>query len=245
MELREIVATVEGTQPTLSLLNVDAPADVLDAVTGYFGPRHVVLRRLETDSNGPKNVALLHEGETFLASNSLRELYQFADPVVGVNTAEDIDAVAIPAVVRQLDDTTFSDYGKERMIIASREVEKRAWRAGSGTVHAGFQRLSLVASQQPIYAKLVDAELDVHVYGVPDADPVSGPVPDGVTPHGFETAEIAESWFVVFDGDGDDDEKAALLARETAETNTYRGFWTYRADVVDTILDRLHDQYAG
>ncbi|MFB6142654.1 MAG: DICT sensory domain-containing protein [Halorientalis sp.] len=239
MELREIVAGVEGTRPSLALCNVDASQQVLDAVGRYFEPRHVALRRTATDEGVPENVALLHEGEQFLAASALVDLYEFVDPAVGVSTATDIETVAVPDVVRALDDTTFSDYGKERMITASREIEKRAWKAGAGTVHAGFQRLSLVRSQRPVYRKLVDAGLDVHVYGVPDADPPSL----GATAHGIDAEEIAESWFVVFDGDGVDEDKCALLARTAPETNTYRGFWTYRADVVDAILDRLHTAY--
>jgi DICT domain-containing protein len=239
MEFREIIAGVEGARQTLALCNVDAPERVLDAIGGYFDPQHVSIRRTTTADGVPRNFAVLHDAEEFVAASSLRSVYEYADPEVGANTATDIATVDVPDVVGALDSTTFSDYGKQRMIIASREVEKRAWKRRRGTIHAGFQRLSLVESQRNIYAKLAATPLDVHVYGVPDGDP-----PDvGVTAHGHDTGEMAESWFVVYDGGGDDDEKCALLARETAETNTYRGFWTYRADVVDTILERIEDAY--
>ena len=237
MELREIVADVEGERSTLALCNVDAPGDMIDAVGGYLGPRHVAVRHTSTAEGVPENVAILHDGEQFRAASDLRDLYRFADPAVGAHTADDIEAVEVPAVVRELDDTTFSDYGQERMVVASREIEKRAWNAGSGTLHTGFQRLSLVASQRSIYRKLAGSDLDVHVYGVPDADS-----PDlDVAVHGHDTEEMAESWFVVFEGS--DGERSALLALETAERNTYRGFWTYRAEVVDRILDRLQEAY--
>jgi len=238
MDLREIIATVEGTRSTLALCNVDAPTAVLDAVGRYFETRHLAIRQTTTEHGVPKNLAILHDGDQFRAASDLQDLYRFADPEVGVHTTMDIESVEIPAVIRELDDTTFSDYGKQRMIVASREIEKRAWKAGRGTLHTGFQRLSLVESQRPIYRKLAATALDVHVYGVPDAEP-----PDiGVRVHGHDTREVAESWFVAFDGDGDDDEKGALLARETAEC-TYRGFWTYRARIVDEILARLDEQY--
>ena len=222
MELREIVADVEGERSTLALCNVDAPGDMIDAVSGYLGPRHVAVRHTSTAEGVPENVAILHDGEQFRAASDLRDLYRFADPAVGAHTADDIEAVEVPAVVRELDDTTFSDYGQERMIVASREIEKRAWNAGSGTLHTGFQRLSLVATQRSIYRKLAGSDLDVAV-------------------HGHDTEEMAESWFVVFEGS--DGERSALLALETAERSTYRGFWTYRAEVVDRILDRLQEAY--
>jgi hypothetical protein len=41
---------------------------------------------------------------------------------------------------------------------------------------------------------------------------------------------------VAFDGDGDDEEKAAVLAREEAP-NDWRGFWTVDAATVDEIID--------
>jgi DICT domain-containing protein len=238
MEFREIIAGVEGSRRTLALCNVDAPERVLDAVGGYFGPQHVSIRRTTTDSRVPKNFAVLHDDDEFVAASDLRAIYEYADPMVGANTATDIAAVEVPDVVQALDSATFSDYGKQRMITASREIEKRAWKGERGTLHSGFQRLSLVESQRSIYRKLAETPLDVHVYGVPDADP-----PDvGVTAHGHDTEEMAQSWFVVYDAPSEAD-KCALLARETAETNTYRGFWTYRSNVVDAIVERIDEQY--
>ncbi|MFB6087475.1 MAG: DICT sensory domain-containing protein [Haloarculaceae archaeon] len=219
MGLREIIAGVEGTRRTLSLCNVDAPGEALDAIGGFFDPQHVAIRWTTTEDGVPKNVAILHDGDEFVAASGLRAVYEYVDPAVGANTATDIEDVDVPDVVRGIDDTTFSDYGKQRMIIASREIEKAAWRAGRGTLHAGFQRLSLVASQRRIYEKLA-ADLDVHLYGVPDAEPP----PLDATVHGHDADEIAASWFVVHDGDGENDAKCALLARETPEVNTYRGF---------------------
>jgi DICT domain-containing protein len=239
MDLREIIAAVEGDRLTLSLNNVAASTDVLNAIDRYFEPRHVTIRRTSTDHVTPKNVAILHDRERFLAASDMRELYRFVDPSVGTNTTTDIEEVEVPAVVRALDNTTFSGYGKERMITASRVIEKRAWRAGGGEIQTCFQRLSLARSQRRIYRKLVETGIDVHLFGVPDAD-----APQiGARVHGIDMREIAESWVVVFDpgevaGRGDPG-KAALLARVTPETDTYRGFWTYRESIVDKVSDRL------
>lgn len=88
-----------------------------------------------------------------------------------------------------------------------------------------------------MYERLTDSALDVHVYGVPDADPE---LP--VTVHAGEGEELRRGWFVVHDGDGNDGWKAALIAHEVGE-NTYSGFWTFDPDTVDDLLAYLRATY--
>jgi DICT domain-containing protein len=79
----------------------------------------------------------------------------------------------------------------------------------------------------------------VHAYGVPDAPPPdlgSGQI------HPVSTEEIAETWFVVFDGGGDESQKTALLAHERDEGSFYRS-WTYDPGFVDRVLDYLNYTY--
>jgi len=168
-------------------------------------------------------------------------VYSHVDIETGLHTATDLDEFEYPDVLRSVDNTTFSELGKRRMIMASREIEKRAWDVGDGQLHTGFQRLSLVESQRRIYRKLGESPVETHVYGLPN-----GEVPDtvDVTVHGIDTDEIARSWFVLFDGGGDDDEKCGLLAQEVGE-NVYSGFWTYRSDLVDEMLAHLTATYHG
>jgi hypothetical protein len=68
---------------------------------------------------------------------------------------------------------------------------------------------------------------------------------DGVTLHQEDTREIAESWFVVFDGAGDPLDACALLAEERGDTDErlFYGFWTYDPAIVDDILAHLDQRY--
>lgn len=75
--------------------------------------------------------------------------------------------------------------------------------------------------------------METHLYGSPNWD-----VPtDAHAIHASEDEEITGTWFVVLDADADAD-KRALLAEER-EDDQFFGFWTFDADVADTILARL------
>jgi len=121
------------------------------------------------------------------------------------------------------------------LLYASREIEDRARRVGTGTIHAGFQKFSTVASQEAIYSDLASRGVRVHAYGVPDV-----PAPnlgDGQV-HPINSEELARAWFVVFDGGGETRQKSALLAYEQAE-NEFYGAWSYDPRIVDRALAYL------
>lgn len=233
MSLREIIERVNGSRATLTLLNPDVPPAAVERIHDYLDVQHVRVRQDETRSGTPKNVAVLHDDDGFVAASDLRAVDERADLQAAI--ASDFEDVPIPDVLAAIDDRTFSEFGKRRMILASREIEQRAYEAGSGRLHAGFQRLSLVEDQRRIYEKLGREAVETHVYGYPDWE-----VPDGidVEVHPSDDEEIRRTWFVVFDGDGDDEAKCALLAEEVGQ-NVYSGFWTSRADIVDAILAQL------
>jgi DICT domain-containing protein len=138
-----------------------------------------------------------------------------------------------------MDETMFTSWSIEQMVAASREIEDRAWRVGEGSLHAGFQYLSTLRGELPVYERLGSKNLDVHAYAAPDEDP---PEHEGFTLHIERAEEIEKSWFVVFDGDGVDENKCALLAEER-EPRKFYGFWTYDPDTVDWIIDHLESTY--
>jgi DICT domain-containing protein len=239
MSLRALIEDVTGGERTLTLLDPTLEPGKLQTIGEYFEPQGVTLRTVRTDESRPQNVAILHDGPAFVAASDLETVYERVDPATGLASADDIADVSVPAVLEHVDDTTFTEFGKRRMIVASREIEKRAWLTGDGTVYAGFQSLSLLAAQASVYGTLVDSGVETHVFGLPDWSP---PASLGVVPHGLDDEEIAESWFVVFDGAGDPDRKCALLAREVRD-NRYAGFWTYRADVVNRIGAHVYETH--
>lgn len=236
--LSDIIDRVEGSRRTLTLFNVDVEAAALRAIASYFEPQMVTLRRASTDDGHPRNFAVLHDGEEFLAAEDVATLARYLEGTTAIHRHRP-DEIAYPEILEHVDDSTFSEYGKREMIIASREVEKRAWRRRAGELHAGFQQLSIVETQRETYRRLADTPLDVHVYGQPDQALDDGTVG---TIHASPTVEIGASWFVVYDGDGDDSEKAALLARE-AGADAFVGFWTYDPALVDEILAYLASTY--
>ena len=241
MAFQELLATVQGRALTLTLLNVDVPSSVVTDVEAFFDPQNVTVRREDTASGSPRNVAVLHDGDETVAASPLATLATRLAPESGMQADDHLAALDYPDVLAHLDDQTFTEFGKRRMIVASREIETAAWDLGRGTLRAGFQYLSGVGGQAQVYRSLGESPVETHVYGVPDADP---PADLPVAVHGIDAEEIAQFWFVLFDGDGVDAEKAGLLARQSLE-NTYSGFWTRDAGIVDRTLDHLTEAYDG
>jgi len=239
MSFREIIQSVNGSRSTLTLFNADASPAAIDQVESYLEPLQVRFSRDTSEKGRPKNFLALHRDGELIAASNFRAVYEHVDVGTGLHAETGLEEFDYPSVLGGIDDTTFSELSKCRMILASREIEKVAWEVGAGTLYTGFQRLSLVASQERIYRKLGESPVEVHVYGPPNAD-----VPDGVDVHvhGIDEAEIGRSWFVLYDGAGNDEEKFGLLA-EAVAPNLYSGFWTYRASLVDEMLAYLRETY--
>jgi hypothetical protein len=234
--LSRIVAAVTADAYTLSLFNYEGPTERKDSVTSYFGPQSVQIREVRTPSESPTNYAVLHDGDEFVAAASVETLH---DHITGEHLfdSDGTGQVERPPILDHVDNRTFTSYGRQRMILASREMELRAWRHGTGELHAGFQRLSLLRSQRAVYDKLRESDIDVHVYGEPDAE-----VPPGVYEHASEDEEIVGSWFVVYDGGGCDTNSCAMVAVEQ-DDGTFSGCWTFETALVERTLDRLRAEY--
>jgi hypothetical protein len=156
--------------------------------------------------------------------------------------AIELDAVALPDVFAGLDEVPFRVRGypasnKEKLllIVVSRVIERIAAEHGAGTLRASFQRLSRLDDERgtrSVYERVAGTGVDVHVYGVGDADSLS-PLP--VTVHTGTSYAYRRSWFVVFTPpDGADGDHVALLALED-EPNVWEGFWTFRPELVTRI----------
>jgi len=241
MNLRDSIEFVRRHEKELRLFNVD-PADViLEALRTYFEAQNVRITAGRTASGAPEGVAVLSNATGVLAVvdvTTLRELLCGAHAGIGgLGTADG----KYDALLRFLKETTFTSFDTEQLLYASREIEDRARRTGQGSIHAGFQRCSVMRQQRSVYTDLSRHGVAVHAYGVPDAPPPAlrlGQV------HAVSTDEIARTWFVVFDGGGDEAQKTALLARDDAESGFY-GSWTYDPGFVDHILGYLNHAYAG
>ncbi|MDS0297211.1 histidine kinase [Halogeometricum sp. S1BR25-6] len=150
--------------------------------------------------------------------------------------AEDSEARAI--AVELLDDTVFASLTKRQLLRTTREFEDRAWRVGTGALHAGFQSAAAFAPQRELYRALAaETALDLHVY-VADGDGVEPLSEPNATLHTDPAAEVGRYWFFVFDG-GEEPEQAVTLVAEEQSDGSFRGVWTYDPDLVDRALSLL------
>ncbi len=234
MSLSELIAGVEEHEKTLTVFN--ANESVVAAFRERFADRNVTVRAESTPSGKPGEFATLsEEGEVLTATSitDLQRMIEEADVAVGLSESP------YQPLLDHMDETMFTSWGIDQMVAASREIEDRAWRVGEGSLHAGFQYLSTLRGELPVYERLGSKNLDVHAYAAPDEDP---PDHEEFTLHIERAEEIEKSWFVVFDGNGVDENKCALLAEEREPRNFY-GFWTYGAETVDWIIDHLDSTY--
>jgi hypothetical protein len=236
MGLAELVADVEAGELTLALYN-PAEAGAVDAVADALAARNVAVTEERTDTGRPADVAVLRSGSTVLASTSVPELRAAFTAAPPGRDGLGIDVDALPAPLRHLPDVTFTSRERSDLLAAAREVEDRALRARGGTLRAGFQTVANLRAEAATYEALVDAGVETHVYAVPgDATPKMA----GVRGHLRDEAELARSWFVVFDG-GPPGEPTALVAEERADG--FAGFWSYDPDVVARAEDYLAAAY--
>lgn len=231
MSLTELIAGVEAHRKTVTVFNADA--DVTATLREHFSDRNVDVKDAQTPA-GPQEFVVLGINEAFITATSV-------DTVLGRDdSGSGFETDAYRPILDHLDETLFTSYDMSQMISASHEIEDRAWRIGQGTIHAGFQTLSALNSQIDIYEQLARPDdLSVYVYAFPDTE-----IPDheDITLHIERAKEIRNTWFVVYDGAGDDDNKCALLAEER-EAGAFYGFWTYDPGTVDWMVRHLYTNY--
>lgn len=234
MTLSELIAGVAEHEKTMTVFNTDEA--VVTELREYFADRNVRVERESTPSGRPGAFVTLSEDGTVLTAAGLEDLNRMLTDEPASLGLEDRP---YQPILDHLDDTLFTSWSTAQMVNASREIEDRAYRVGSGTLHAGFQYVSTMTNELPIYERLGSTDVDVHTYAFPDTDP---PDSDQCTLHLLRADEIEQSWFVVFDGGPDPEDKCALLAEER-EPRTFYGFWTYDESTVDWLFEYLQTTY--
>lgn len=234
MSLIELIAGVEADEATLTVFNADP--DARDALASHFADRNVEVVASDVDADPQEFAVLSRNGEfaTAVAVEDLLATPERSDPEFARETYE--------PVLDHLDETLFTSYSTADMVAASREIEDRAWRVGSGELHSGFQTLDVLNREIETYDRLAErVDLDVHAYAAPEGD---RPDSENVTVHVERAPEIRETWFVAYDGGGVDDAKCALLAEER-EPRRFYGFWSYDPATVDYLIDHLTETYGA
>lgn len=239
MTLSDVISHVKGNEKTLVVFNPPSDSTLAEELREYFATQNVVVKSEWTESGDPAGVAVLRHDGVVLAAVPVGQLEEL---VAGGALRRDglgTDDSAYHEILSHLKETTFTSYDKRQMVEISHEIEDRALRVDGGRLYTGFQYASKLRDQTDRYRRLAARSIDVHTFGVPDGEPVDI---EGVTHHGEAREEIERSWFVVFDGDGEDRYKTALLATERAP-NRFYGFWSDDPGIVDTITTYLDDAY--
>lgn len=248
--LAALVESVRADRPTLTLGNVPEGSDVEPLVEHVA--RHCVSVEEQRFGGGePAGVAMLHRGPTLLATGRVREAVDtLTDPFAGFGADGEDDGTGnrgqSPVLAALPTDVFAADaVGRRQLLRASRTVERLGLRHSDGTVHAGFQlfsRLTEDADTLAVYERLVDEGVTVHLYGELDAS-----LPDslaGAVVRGLPAEEVSESWFVVFDGDGETDAGGTLVTRDVGP-DEYDGFWSYDGRAVKRTLEYLETEYSA
>lgn len=196
---------------------------------------------------------VVRDEDGFVEAIDLEAVSEFLDPPTYRPWDEELADAPYRSVLEALDTTVWRALDRRQLLATAREIEERAWRVGRGTLRVGFQRLSAMESQLPIYERLgTETALEIHVYGRDDWEPPDIP---GVTIHTDSDGEIGRFWVLAFDGGPDDERACGLLAEERKDggdgredgndrredgndgrgEGEFTGFWTYDADLVDEI----------
>jgi DICT domain-containing protein len=235
MTLGDLIRNAESREKTLT---VYGSSDDAAELREYFASQQVTVAE-GTATGAPDGFAVLSDGGRTLAAVDTADLSGPLTATVGRERA-------LGDLLEHLDDTTFTSYDPTQMLATTREIEDRAWRVGSGRIHAGFQCAEAFETQRPTYGDLARKALDIDVYLQP-SDGLDAP--EGVTVHEEEGEEIERTWFVAFDGDGDDAHKCALLAEERGDLDAegrdreFYGVWTYDPELVDAAIGYLDRTY--
>lgn len=204
---------------TLTLCNYGEGDDVRDELDAYFGRLNVAVRTADLSTETPANVAILHRESAVLATSPVSELY--AAVSLEALDSEDVLTVAQPDVLAHVhrNQYTVEEGTKLELVRISRLIAMRALGTGHGTLHTGFQRLDRIDDEldtRDVYERIAREAVSVHLYGR------QGEVPNAewYTLHTAEVGEIADSWFVVYDGGELDSRKGALCARRSNRSVT-------------------------
>lgn len=237
MSLSTLIARIEAREMTLTVIN--APADAVADLRTQYADRNLEITD-KTLTGFPREFAILSRDGTFVTAHSLDELR--SDRPAG---HDGTTTVPSKPILDHLDETLFTSYSIRQMFLASREIEDRAWRMKSGSLHAGFQTLDVLNGQTETYNQLGrHTELSVHAYAAPVSGNPVVPNHDHYTLHIEQAEEISRTWFVAYDGGGVEKNKCALLAEER-EPRQFYGFWSYDPETVEYLIGYLQSTYGS
>lgn len=243
MSLAEFVDEVAERRKRITVYGPEPPEDVSD----LFETWNVTVEYEYLPTAPEDAFVTVHEGEEFLGGVSAAALSTLVSPTVGEPWGTSDREESYRELLELLDDTLFYSGSRRQLLATSREFEERAWRRGTGALHATFQSEAAFDQQVEVYGRLAGrSDLAVHVYAPEEWRPVEAapewvPSDEGVHWHDADSEELRETWVVAYDGGDEPEQECALVAFE--EEDEYEGFWTYDPALVDEIIDYLRRRY--
>ena len=235
--LREALAEVEGRRKRLEVYTDDGT--VAGELRRQFAVYNVDVGHRFRGRDGDGGFLVVRGGDgAFRGAVGLNHLEAILSPTVHPPWTIDSESVDVAELFDFLENTVFASYDRRQLLGATREFEGRAWRVGAGRLYAGFQRREALVAQRAVYERLAArGSLSVTAFVADEWTDVVEDIAGVRTVDGGRNG-VAEFWFVVFDGDGSDLRKCALVAEERSP-GMYAGFWTYDPATVDGLVANL------
>jgi DICT domain-containing protein len=208
------------------------------ALAEHFANWNVEIQYRELPAGTTETFVTVHHDDEFLGGLGLDSLPFLRESDLTHPGTREREESSFGTFLDLLDNTLFRAGERRSLLATSREFEDRAWRVGEGTLHAAFQRPDAFLAQRPVYERLAETELDVHLYAATEWN-VS--TPDGTTTHADE-GELGQFWVVAYE-DTHDGEQDCLLLAEERDSDSYAGFWTYDPDRVERVGSHLRSTY--
>ena len=239
--MKALLEKLRAASVTLTVYNYEGSREQLESIAASLSGVGVAVTTDTTGRGTPPNLGVFHRGEDVLGARSIDGRWaEDTDFEALLSEGSDHERVSLPALPG--DGLTVSpETSRKKMIGVSRSFERRALREGGGRLVSGFQTLSTLRESDrtySVYTRLADAGVDVTVCGTPDKR--LGEATFDV----FEDTDerFRDYWFLLYDGNGNDGRKAALVSEEQ-NPSMYDSFWTDDPGTVDELFAIARSEY--
>lgn len=239
--MKKLLERLREMAVTLTVYNYDGSREELESIAASLSGVGVAVTTDTTGRGTPSNLGVFHRDDAVLGALSIDDQWtEDTDFEALLSEGSDHERASHPVLPG--DGVTVSpETSRKQMIGISRSFERRALREGGGRLVSGFQTLSTLRDSDrthSVYTRLADAGVDVTVCGTPD---------EALEKAAFDIFEDTDGqfrdyWFLLYDGNGSDGRKAALVSEEQ-EPSMYDSFWTDDPETVDELLALARSEY--